>query len=168
MAVDPVKTSHKGIGCGLMTFIIMVVIILFIIGGNFLFGTYSENCGDIPLFDCISDIMAEDEEAGQDVVTATGPYSYKDYSITMTEQVPLEGGEVTGSVTGDCNGKVTGTYDGADGGSISGKMAGSCSLFFVNVPASATFGGVVNKESKTVPISFHGSGGGFSHEDSIS
>ncbi len=168
MAEDSVTPSPKASGCGpMMFFIILVVIIAFIFGINFGFGSYSANCGDMPLFDCIADIMEEEEEA-TNVVTATGPYSYKDYSITMTAQIPLEGGEVTGSVTGDCSGKVTGTFNGENGGSITGKLAGACNVFFVNVPASATFSGVVNKDSKTVPINFQGSGGGFSHNDSMS
>lgn len=169
MAEDSVVQSSKASGCSpIMFFGILFVIIAFIFGINFGFGSYSANCGDMPLFDCISDIMAEDEEEATNVVTATGPYSYKDYSITMTAQIPLEGGEVTGSVSGDCSGKVTGTYNGENGGSITGKLAGACNVFFVNVPAKATFSGVVNKDSKTVPITFQGSGGGFSHEDSMS
>ncbi len=168
MAENTVAKSPKASGCGPMILTIFIVILVFIFGGNFLFGSYSQNCGDMPLFDCISDIMSEDESLDNDVVTATGPYSYKDYSINMTVQIPLEGGAVNGTISGDCNGKVTGSYDGTEGGSISGKMAGACNVFFVNVPASATFGGVVNKTSKTVPISFQGSGGGFSHSDSMS
>ncbi len=167
MAEDSVAPSPKASGCGpMMFFIILVVIIAFIFGINFGFGSYSANCGDMPLFDCIADIMEEEEEATNEV-TATGPYSYKDYSITMTANIPLEGGSVTGTVSGDCSGKVTGSFDGQNNGIISGKLAGACNPFFVNIPASATFSGIVNKDSKTVPISFQGSGGGFTHEGSM-
>ena len=169
MAENTVAKSPKASGCGpMMFFIILIAIATFIFGANAGIGFYGANCGDLSFFECIDEIMAEEESAGNDVVTATGPYSYKDYSITMTAQIPLEGGEVTGSVTGDCNGKVKGIYDGQNGGSITGKLAGACNVFFVNVPASATFSGVVNKDSKTVPINFQGSGGGFSHNDSMS
>lgn len=58
---------------------------------------------------------------------------------------------------------MNGTYNGRPNGAISGKMTGVCSPFFVNIPASADFSGTVNKTGKTVPITFTGRGGGFSH-----
>lgn len=169
MAEETVTKSTKASGCGPMTFLIILFIIgAVVFGGNAAFGFYLSECGDLDLFECAQEIAAEEEEASEDAVTATGPYSYKDYSITMTANIPLEGGEVTGTISGDCSGKVTGSYDGANGGSISGNLNGTCNPFIVNIPASATFSGIVNKDSKTVPISFEGSGGGFSHNDSMS
>ena len=169
MAENTVAKSPKASGCGpMMFFIILVAIATLIFGVNAGLGWYGPNCGGLSFSECIDEIMTEEEEVDEDVVAATGPYAYKDYSIVMTAQIPLDGGAVEGTITGDCNGRVTGSYDGQNGGSITGKMAGSCNIFFVNVPASATFSGVVNKESKTVPINFQGSGGGFSHEDSMS
>jgi hypothetical protein len=63
---------------------------------------------------------------------------------------------------------VKGTFDGKNNGAISGTMNGTCDPFFIKIPASATFGGTVNKDGKVVPITFNGSGGGFSHTGSVS
>lgn len=170
MAEEPVSTPSKATkasGCSPAMFLIILFVIgSMIFGGNAALGWYGSECGDLDLFECAKEIAEEEEEA--EGVTATGPYSYKDYSITMTANIPLEGGEVTGSITGDCSGKVTGSFDGQDNGVISGKLAGACNPFIVNIPASANFSGIVNKDSKTVPISFEGSGGGFSHNGSMS
>ena len=59
--------------------------------------------------------------------------------------IPLDGGNVTGTVTGTCDGMVKGTFTGKQNGVISGKLTGACSPFFVNIPSSAEFSGVVNK-----------------------
>lgn len=170
MAETPVKLTPKGGGCAPVTLLIFLLVVAgIILGANEGIGWFGSNCGDTPIFDCLNEIFSEEKPADKEgMVTATGPYSYKDSSVNMILKIPLEGGKVEGSVSGDCGGKVTGTYDGNNNGGISGKFAGTCSVFFVNVPASATFGGVVNKDSKTVPISFNGSGGGFSHQDSMS
>lgn len=161
------STSKKGPGCGVSILIFILVVAGLILGSNELIGWYGFNCGDEPIFECLDGVFSEDEADPKGVVTASGPYSYDDYSITMTMKIPLGGGEVTGNVSGDCGGKITGGYNGKDNGPISGKMAGSCKVFGVNVPASATWGGAVNKAGKVVPISFDGSGGGFSHQGSL-
>jgi hypothetical protein len=168
MADEPVSTSSnvtKASGCSPIMFLVILLILGSIVfGGNAALGFYASECVDMDLFECAKQITEEEEVAG---VAATGPYSYKDYSITLTANIPLEGGAVTGTISGDCSGKVTGSFDGTNGGTISGTLAGACNPFFVNIPASATFSGVVNKDSKSVPISFQGSGGGFSHEGSM-
>lgn len=167
MTENSVQQSPKGSGCGPLTFfIVLVVIAILIFGGNEAFGWYGINCGGMDIFECAQEIMAE-EEAEENTVTAAGSYSYKDYSIKLTALIPLEGGEVSGTVTGDCNGKLAGNFDGKNNGKISGNIAGTCTVFFVNVPAKATYNGSVNKDSKNIPITFQGSGGGFSHSDSM-
>ena len=169
MANKAVESTSKGKGCGPATFLIFILIVAgIILGINEGIGVYGVNCGDTPIIKCLDEIFSEDEADEKVTVTATGPYSYDDYSITMTMKIPLGGGGVTGTVAGSCGGKLTGSYNGQDKGGISGRFAGSCRVFGVNVPSSATWGGVVNKDSKTVPISFDGSGGGFSHQDSMS
>ena len=151
-------------GCGALIVVILIIIIL---GGNEAIGYYFENCsGEEDIFDCLLGKLEEPEPEG--AVTATGTYSFKDYSVNVTANIPLEGGAVTGSVSGTCEGKVKGTFSGQNNGAISGTMAGACSPFFVNIPASAQFSGVVNKDSKTVPFSFTGEGAGFTHEGSMS
>lgn len=148
--------------------LLILVLIVLVFGGNELFGFYLENCyEDEDVIDCL--LAATDEEAEPEgTVAATGTYTYKDYSVNVIANIPLEGGNVTGSVSGACDGKVKGTFSGQSNGAISGTMAGGCSPFFVNVPASATFIGTVNKDAKTVPFSFTGKGAGITHEGSMS
>lgn len=154
----------RKLGCGPLAVILLILI--FILGFGFNEGVerYFVHCGDgeEDLMDCIFD--ATDEEPQEGAVAATGVYTYKDYSVTITMNIPLAGGNVTGSLSGTCEGSVKGTYNGKQGGVITGKMTGVCAPFFVNIPASADFTGTVNKTSKKVPINFTGRGGGFTHE----
>lgn len=170
MAEEVVKeTVKKGGGCGPMFFVILFMVLLSVLfGANMGLGWYGTECGDEDIFECIERITqdVEDDMAGE-VVTATGPYSYKDTSVVMTLTIPLKGGKVEGKVTGDCSGRVTGTFDGNDDGVLTGSFAGNCSPFFVNIPAKATLSGTVIQKAKAVPIGFQGSGGGFTHSDSM-
>lgn len=156
----------KSGGCAKTFLIVVFILIAAIFGFNFGFGYYGESCGDEPIFECIDRIM-KDIDDEKTTVTASGPYSYKGNSITMTLDIPLDGGEVEGKVAGDCSGRVTGTFDGKENGVLSGNFNGSCSVFFVNVPAKASISGTVIQKAKSVPISFQGSGGGFEHSDSM-
>lgn len=164
---EQVEAAPKkgGLGCGTVIAIVLVVFILLVVVSNAAFGYYLKHCQDEDLFDCMLNKLEEPEPEG--AVTATGVYSYKDYSVTVTANIPLEGGTVTGSVSGTCEGSVKGSYDGNNNGVFSGKLLGACSPFFVNIPASATFSGTVNKDSKVAPINFNGGGGGFNHSDSM-
>lgn len=163
------ETAGKsGMGCGLLTAIIMLVIIVGALVSNEIFGYYLENCDEEEIFECLLSALEEEEEAEPEGVTATGVYSYKDYSVTVTMNIPLEGGSVTGSMSGTCAGPVKGNFSGQNNGVISGTITGGCSPFVVNIPASADFSGTVNKESEVVPINFTGRGGGFTKQDSMS
>lgn len=151
-------------GCG---FLILLAIFVLIFGGNEVLGEYLENCSiEENVFECLSQ-MTEEEPKPEGTVTATGTYTYNDYSVDVTANIPLEGGAVTGSISGTCSGKVKGNYNNQTG-VISGAMSGACSPFIVNVPASAEYAGTVNKSAKTVPISFTGKGAGITHEGSMS
>lgn len=154
-----------GLGCGAIIAIVLVLLILATLGGNELFGYYLANCSEEDFIECLLDAAEEPEP--ESAVTATGTYTYQDYAVTVSANIPLAGGAVTGSVSGTCDGKVMGTFDGQDNGVISGTMAGGCSPFFINVPASATFSGTVNKTSETVPFSFNGAGAGLTHEGTM-
>jgi len=150
--------------------LLLIIVILFgaLLGADYGYVYYLEECGDEPVKECFLDSDdKEEEEVKGEVVTAAGGLSEKGYSASITLTFPLEGGNVSGSVSGDCSGRVEGIYDGSDGGSISGKIFGSCSPFFVPIPAKGTFTGVVNKDSKTVPITGTGSAAGFSGSRSI-
>lgn len=155
-----------GLGCGAVIAIVLVLFILVAIGSNAALGYYFKHCQEEEeLFNCMLGKLAEPEPEG--AVTATGVYSYKGYSVTVTAHIPLGGGGVTGSVSGTCEGSLKGSYDGKNNGAFSGKLAGACSPFVVNIPASATFSGTVNKDGKVAPITFSGGGGGFTHHDSM-
>lgn len=168
-APTTVKTKS---GCAPLTiFIIILVIVAAIFGIDEGLGQYGLHCGDMPILDCInakSDEDALSEEQRKSLAVATGPYSYSDYSIVLTMKIPLSGGPVTGAISGACGGKVTGSFGGKNKGGISGRIAGTCGAFMVNIPASAIFNGIVNKDGKSVPISFSGKGGGFTHDGSMS
>ncbi len=170
MAGEKVATAaaKSGPGCGLIFVIIIAVLISVVFGVNMGLGWYGTECGDEPIFDCIERITSDvEDDLSRKTVTATGPYSYKGNDITMTLDIPLKGGAVEGKVAGDCSGRVTGTFDGKDDGVLSGNFVGNCSPFFVNIPAKATLSGTVIQKAKSVPIGFQGSGGGFTHSDSM-
>lgn len=161
---------QKGfIGCLPVLLIAIVLSIILGVGINEGIGRYYQNCVDETddFFGCMLSISNKEPDS-EGAVSAKGTYNYKNYSINMTLNIPLEGGDVTGTVSGTCDGKVKGTFDGKNNGAIGGTIHGSCDPFFVNIPASATFGGIVNKDSKTVPISFDGKAASFSHSGSMS
>lgn len=160
--------SKPKVGCGPVIIFLIVLLVLLGVGGNAAFGHYLENCDEgEDLMDCM--VNWANEPAPEGSVTASGPYTYKDYTVTLTLHIPLDGGKVTGTISGACDGMVkNASFTGQDNGTIAGKISGSCDPFFVKVPASATFGGTVNKEGKVVPISFSGKGAGFTHDGSMS
>ncbi len=163
-------TAKGGVGCGTLIAFLIVGLILIAIGGNAVFGYYLDHCEEEDMFECLMGALEgqEEEEAPEGSVTAVGPYNYKDYSVSVTMNIPLEGGGVTGNMSGTCSGQVKGSFDGQKNGVISGTITGSCSPFIVNIPASADFSGTVNKDGKIVPIRFTGKGAGFTHVDSMS
>lgn len=148
-----------------MAAFILIVLILLLVGSNEAVGYYFSRCQNIEILECLFGGLDEPEPEGSAVTTGT--YEYKGYTVNITTNIPLDGGSVTGSVSGTCEGQVTGTYDGRNNGVISGKMMGACSPFFINVPASADFSGSVNKSGKTVPFHFTGNGAGITHEGSM-
>ena len=151
-----------------MAAFILVLLILVALGTNEAIGYYYSQCDEDEIFDCLMGRTEEDEAEEEGAVAATGVYEYKGYAVTITMNVPLGGGAVTGTVSDTCEGKVKGTFSGQANGVISGSMSGVCSPFFVNIPAGAEFSGTVNKTGKRVPITFTGRGGGFTHEGSMS
>ena len=153
-------------GCGPMAAFLIIFLILLMLGSNQAIGYYYSHCNGRELFDCLLGGLEEPEPEG--AVVATGTYSYKGNDVHITANIPLEGGSVTGTVSGTCDGTVRGTFSGGQNGAISGTMSGVCSPFFVNIPASASFSGTVNKDGKIVPFSFSGRGGGLTHDGSMS
>lgn len=162
------KTAPKKVGCGPAIIFAIILVILLGIGSNEAMGHYWEECGETEdIIGCMLDWS--EEEAPEGAATATGTYTYEGHTATLTLHIPLEGGTVTGTMSGACDGTVkNGTFSGQNGGAISGKIAGSCDPFVAKIPASATFGGTVNKDAKSVPIRFTGSGAGVTHDGSMS
>lgn len=148
-----------------MMLFVIVLLVLAIFGGNKIFGYYLNHCSDKTLTDCMLNRAEEQKPEGSAV--AMGIYTFREYSATVTAYIPLDGGAVTGSVSGTCGGTVKGTFDDQDGGIISGSIVGSCSPFFFAIPGKATFSGIVNKEGKKVPFSFIATGAGLTHEDAM-
>jgi len=162
--------SEKGMSGLLLSLIILVLFIGALVGVDYGYIFYLEECGDTPVKECFLDSDENDEkdvkEEGK-LVTATGGLSEKGYSAAINLVFPLEGGAVSGSVSGDCSGNVEGNYTGDEGGTITGKIFGKCSPFGFPVPAQGTFSGVVDQDSKTVTITGTGSAAGFSGSRTI-
>ena len=89
-------------GCGPLAAIIIFVFVVLVVGTNEGVGFYFTNCDedDANFFSCLVDEMSEaeeEEEAEEGTVVAAGVYTYKGHSITATMNIPLKGGEVTGT-----------------------------------------------------------------------
>src|SRR3989344_4755124 len=136
------------IGCGPMAAFILIFLALLLVGSNEAVGYYFTHCDDVEIFDCLMGRLDEEESEPERTVVATGVYNYKGFSVTVTANIPLGGGNVTGTASGTCEGMVKGTFSGRQNGVISGSMSGVCSPFFVNIPAGALFSGTVNKTGK--------------------
>ena len=130
-------------------------------------------CGDLSFQQCIGlkPNKPSSEEAQKNMAMASGKYSFEDYGVTISADIPLDGGKVSGKVSGTCNGRLSGSYDGKDNGKIQGTLQGSCTIPLigvpVKVPASADFNGIVAKGQKKVPIEFTGKGAGVEHSGSL-
>ena len=155
------------LGCGPIAIIAVLIVFLVVLGGNEAVGFYYTHCdrGNSNFIECIIDELFDesDDKAAEGSVAAVGAYEYKGYSVSITLNVPLEGGAVNGTISGACDGSITGNNN---GGAISGSMSGTCDPFFVKIPAGAEFTGTVNKGAKTIAVSFNGRGGGLEHAGS--
>jgi hypothetical protein len=160
---------------GVAPIILLLFILAFLgllLGIDYGYVYYLNRCGDSPINECLTDSTKKAEKLPESaekktLITAKGSFSYKKYSVEISMIVPLGGGIVNGRVDGDCSGTVSGTYSGGDNGAISGNIFGSCSPFFVPIPARATFSGTVNQQQKIVPITGSGGAAGFSGSGSI-
>jgi hypothetical protein len=156
-----IDAPQKGMAPILSFFLVLLIIIGLLIGMDFAYIAYLNQCGDEPLGECLSSQHTEELEI--ETVTATGSIEVQGYQVNITMNIPLDGGGVTGSFFGDCSGQITGEY----AGGLQGKAFGSCNPFLVPIPAKASFTGSVNRELKTVPISGSGSAAGFSGSGSL-
>jgi hypothetical protein len=111
-------------GCGPLIAFVIILLIVVALGSNEAIGYYLGHCGGEDILECLLNRVEDPEPEG--AVTATGSYTYKDFIVTVTAIIPLEGGAVTGSVSGTCEGKVKGTFVGQNNGVISGALTGAC------------------------------------------
>jgi len=161
---------------GIAGIFFLIIILALLLGLDFGYVYFLEKCGDTPIGTCLSADVTDEFQKSVSAptptpalppITAVGSLIVKNYSVSITLNFPSEGGPVTGKVTGDCSASVTGEYSGGDNGTISGQVFGSCSPFFVPIPAKATFSGTVDQGQKIVPISGTGSAAGISGSGSL-
>src|SRR2546430_618474 len=110
----------RKLGCGPLASIMLVLLALLLVGSNQAMGYYFSHCENEDIFACFMGRLDEDEPEPEGAVVATGVYEYKGYAVTVTANIPLGGGAVTGSMSGTCDGKLKGTYNGKQNGVISG------------------------------------------------
>ena len=153
---------------GLLLFVLLLICIIMGIDIGYIY--FSEECFDVSFEQCAQNMFGgvEKDQPKSGTVTAigtvSGEYGGENRSVTFTMNIPLEGGAVSGSFSGDCDGTIKGTFAGGDSGAISGTGKGSCAFV---IPASGSFSGSVNQSAKTVPISGSGSAAGFSGSGSL-
>jgi len=163
-------SSQRGMGWLMILFIIILILVLMLLFDQaYIVG--KQKCVGEKIWDCAFDILlGGDEETppAEGSVTAagtlSGEFKGETHSVDITMNIPLEGGAVTGSFSGDCDGSITGTYAGGDNGAISGSGSGKCAFV---IPASGNFSGSVNKASKTVNINGSGSALGITKSGSM-
>ncbi|NMC36036.1 hypothetical protein GYA49_03240 [Candidatus Beckwithbacteria bacterium] len=153
---------------GIAPVLIIILILVLLVGADFTYAGILSKCGDQAINECLglSETQEQVEPEGE-VVVATGSFAYKKYSVSISMNIPLEGGVVIGNFSGDCDGQISGSYKGGDGGTISGNVTGSCAPLLVPIPAKGTFTGVVWQEQKTVPLTATGGAAGFSGSGSL-
>lgn len=78
--------------------------------------------------------------------------SYMGYSVNMAASIPENGGNITGSISGNCSGPITGHYDGNVSGAINGQSNINCNVTFIQVPGTVSFTGTVNKSAKNAQL----------------
>ncbi len=156
-------------GCSpIAVFVGLILIIGGIIAGDMAYIGISEECMDAEdMFDCIAEILESEGEAEPEegTVTAVGSIGDEQGDITFTLTIPLKGGAVSGSFSGDCDGSLKATFAGGNGGSITGgKGAGKCAWV---MPALGEFTGTVNTTAKTAIITGEGRIPGGSKQGSV-
>jgi hypothetical protein len=108
------------------------------------------------------------KDSSASIYTAVGNVSYQGHQVAATINIPKEGGNISGKITGDCDGTITGTYDGKDNGVISGQGNSNCTLLFVQIPVTGTFTGTVNKEKSKANLTVKAKAASFDGTKEIS
>lgn len=102
------------------------------------------------------------------VVVRSGEYAISGQSVKYLVNIPKNGGEIKGNITGTCDGPISGNFDGNEGGKIEGRAKASCGIAFIrqNIEVSYT-GNLYLKQGRadlnwTGDIPFSPSSGSFS------
>ena len=168
--------KNAGKGSSSQTGIAPIVVLLFIfvflgllLGIDYGFIAYMEECGDTSISECFSEKKPSEPTRparNPTVIVANGNLSGGKYSVTISMNIPAEGGAVTGAFSGTCDGKITGTYNAGDG-TIAGKAFGSCTPLVLPVPARGEFDGTVISQTHSVPLIGTGTAMGISKSGSV-
>ncbi len=75
------------------------------------------------------------------IITATTILSASGKTIHLAMQYPSLGGNITGTISGDCNGTLSGIYDGPNTQTLSGKGSATCPMGFISVSADISYTG---------------------------
>lgn len=91
--------------------------------------------------------VEDEQKANPDMIIISGktPPTYGENIYRI--YIPKKGGNVTGTVSGNCNGNITGTYDGKNLGAVSGSFAVNCHAgpgSFFKVPIKSDYEGKVD------------------------
>lgn len=102
------------------------------------------------------------------VYWANGEYKYQGYSANVVIEIPQSGGQINGTIDGDCKGNIQGNFDGQDGGILKGDADASCYLIsFINIHGTATFDGKLFIKNKSGYINFKAKADGQEQDGSI-
>lgn len=162
---------------GLSGIVLLIVILAILLSLDFVYVYLLEKCTDTPFNTCLANDVTNKIQPNSSVVatptptsniiSASGNFTIKNYSIYVTLNFPQQGGPVTGKVTGDCSASILGEFSGGDSGIITGQAFGSCSPLFVPIPAKANFSGAVDQIQKVIPITGTGTAAGISGSGSL-
>jgi hypothetical protein len=100
--------------------------------------------------------------------SASTSISSQGYTLTINMKIPKDGGKVYGNISGNCTGAMHGQYDGKDNGKILGQTNVLCNAFFIQIPATATFTGTVNKEQLTMDLKIQAKAESFEKSETVS
>lgn len=92
----------------------------------------------------------------QNIITRSGVLTYSGQSVNYTINVPKDGGQFTGSVSGVCQGSLTGNYDGGEGGKINGQLNPSCGIAFVRQTFNINFDGKLYLKQGKIDLNWEG------------
>lgn len=92
----------------------------------------------------------------QNIITRSGKITYSGQSVKYSINVPKNGGQITGYVSGVCKGSLTGNYDGIEGGKISGKTSQSCGIGFIRKTFNITFNGKLYLKQGKIDLNWEG------------